>query len=186
MSLCLQACGCRTVPLATASGTLYIVLVVINHNTTYWQQHQSRFLCIRMLSSHLQLAMRKSNMVMSELEPLVSWIHVNTGDYPVDNTYLWFIIPQLLNGPLLPACFHESIRVHLCPGSHAPPRGCSLVCGMPPFSIRYLVVDVLEFIYHWEKVHGWSVRERRGFWSWCPWCCSRVCPDTTAIDSEMR
>ena len=33
---------------------------------------------------------------------------------------------------------------------------------------------------------GWSVREWRGFWSWCLWCCSHVCPDTTATDSEMR
>ena len=27
----------------------------------------------------------------------------------IDNTYLWFIIPQLLNGHLLSACLYDSV-----------------------------------------------------------------------------
>ena len=36
---------------------------------------------------------------------------------PVDNTYLWFIIPQLLNGLSSMLISMTGIRVHQCPGS---------------------------------------------------------------------
>ena len=73
---------------------LYII-VVVNHDTTYWQQHhtviphQTQFTCTK----ECYIIRTGCNFNPHSKE----WNYQQYND-PIDNTYLWFIIPQLLNG----------------------------------------------------------------------------------------
>ena len=50
------------------------------------------------------------------------------------------------------SCLHDSIWVHLCPGPLHHPGVAHWSMWYATFSIRYLVVSVLDTFYHWEKV----------------------------------
>ena len=52
---------------------------------------------------------------------------------PVDNTYLWFIIPQLLNG-LSSLLVSMTVFEFICAQAPRTTQDCSLVCGMPPLA----------------------------------------------------
>ena len=62
---------------------------------------------------------------------------------PVDNTYLWFIIPQLLNGL---SSLLVSMTVFEFISAQAPRTTQGLLIGLwyATFSIRYLVVGILD------------------------------------------
>ena len=60
---------------------------------------------------------------------------------PVDNTYLWIIIPQLLNGMLVSMTVFEFIS------AQAPRTTQGLLIGLwyATFSVRFLVVGILDY-----------------------------------------
>ena len=66
-----------------------------------------------------------------------------TGDDPVDNTYLWFIIPQLLNG-LSSLFVSMTVFEFICAQAPRTTQGLLIGLWYATFSIRYLVVDVLD------------------------------------------
>ena len=72
-----------------------------------------------------------------KLIAFIHWYYISCEitDNPIDNTYLLFIIPQLLNGL---SCLLVFITVLEFICAQAPrttiPRGYSLVCGVPPLA----------------------------------------------------
>ena len=68
-------------------------------------------------------------------------IHVNTSTNPVDNIYLWFIIPQLLNG-LSSLLVSMTVFEFICAQAPRTTQGLLIGLWYATFSIRYLVVGV--------------------------------------------
>ena len=66
-----------------------------------------------------------------------------TVDYPVDNTYLWFIIPQLLNG-LSSLLVSMTVFEFICAQAPRTTQGLFIGLWYATFSIRYLVVGILD------------------------------------------
>ena len=62
---------------------------------------------------------------------------------PVDNTYLWFIIPQLLNG-LASLLVSMTVFEFICAQAPRTTQGLLIGLWYATFSIRYLVVGVLD------------------------------------------
>ena len=102
---------------------LYII-VVVNYDTSHsWSQHHT---CSNHtgIYKYMYKYLPTSDCIRNQLQHVISSNMVN-------NAYLWFIIPQLLNGfsSLLVSMTVFSSSV---PRLLALPRGYSLVCGMPP------------------------------------------------------
>ena len=117
---------------------LYII-VVVNHDTTYWQQHHS------VVPNGTQYPpSRQCYIICTGCEFLFGSNSLDCQQYndPVDNTYLWFIIPQLLNGL-------SSLLVSMTVfeiSAQAPRTTQGLLIGLwyATFSVRYLVVGILQ------------------------------------------
>ena len=62
---------------------------------------------------------------------------------PVDNTYLWFIIPQLLNG-LSSLLVSMTVFEFICAQAPRTTQGLFIGLWYATFSIRYLVVGILD------------------------------------------
>ena len=62
---------------------------------------------------------------------------------PVDNSYLWFIIPQLLNG-LSSLLVSMTVFEFICAQAPRTTQGLLIGLWYATFSIRYLVVGVLD------------------------------------------
>ena len=73
------------------------------------------------------------------------WIrHKNiTTDNPVDNTYLWFIIPQLLNG-LSSLLVSMTVFEFICAQAPRTTQGLLIGLWYATFSIRYLLVGLVD------------------------------------------
>ena len=106
---------------------VFYIIVVVNHDTTYWQQHHTaipygQFLPVR-------------ECFLSRICPSTYCHQYND---PVDNTYLWFIIPQLLNGL---SSLLVSMTVFEFISAQAPRTTQGLLIGLwyATFSIRYIV-----------------------------------------------
>ena len=114
--------------LSLVQVVLYIV--VINHDSKYWLEHSS----VACVSNNEQYYRYSANVVCFKIRIGFNFnASCETTDNPVDNTYLWFIIPQILNAwSLLSACLHDCFRVHLCPGSSHYPGTAhwSVVCHL--------------------------------------------------------
>ena len=70
----------------------FYIIVVLNHDDTYWQKHHS--------ASSIPSHHTRFSVIHTCFKIRVGINHHDnrkTFDDPVDNTYLWFIIPQLLN-----------------------------------------------------------------------------------------
>ena len=106
---------------------LYII-VVVNHDTTYWQQHHT-------VVPNETLS-RQCYFIRTGLFASVD---------PVDNTYLWFIIPQILNGL---SSLLVSMTVFEFISAQAPRTTQGVLIGLwyATFSIRYLVVGILNHL----------------------------------------
>ena len=118
---------------------LYII-VVVNHDTTYWQQHHS------VISPEPYFPpSRKCHIIRTGCFFYYPSISLDCHQYndPVDNTYLWFIIPQLLNGL---SSLLVSMTVFEFISAQAPRTTQGLLIGLwyATFSIRYLVVGILD------------------------------------------
>ena len=110
---------------------LYII-VVVNHDTTYWQQHHTN---VASYTNPMQcLIIRKF---------ILNHHYVEYNDDPVDNTYLWFIIPQLLNG-LSSLLVSMTVFEFICAQAPRTTQGLLIGLWYATFSIRYLAVGILD------------------------------------------
>ena len=118
---------------------LYII-VVVNHDTTYWQQHHSVI-----PNETYYPPSRQCYIIRTGCEFLYGLDTLDCQQYndPVDNTYLWFIIPQLLNGL---SSLLVSMTVFEFISAQAPRSTQGMLIGLwyATFSIRYLVVGILN------------------------------------------
>ena len=116
---------------------LYII-VVINHDITYWQQHRSDLIVSDAFLNYTTI--KKCHEVRVGVFLNGS---CQTGNDPVDNTYLWFIVPQLLNG-LSSLLVSMTVFEFICAQAPRTTQGLLIGLWYATFSIRYLVVDVLD------------------------------------------
>ena len=106
---------------------LYII-VVVNHDTSHWPQHNTND-----KYSYQQL-------------PSCKCLRDQLGydlPLPVDNTYLWFIIPQLLNG-LSSLLVSMTVFEFICAQAPRTTQGLFIGLWYATFSIGYLVVGILD------------------------------------------
>ena len=107
--------------------TIYIN-IVLNRDTTYWQQYLSNLRLDNQTSpTNICYVIRMKKMVND----------------PVDNTYLWFIIPQLLNG-LSSLLVSMTVFEFICAQAPRTTQGLLIGLWYATFSIRYLVVGILD------------------------------------------
>ena len=118
---------------------LYII-VVVNHDTTYWQQHHT---IIPRESNYLPG--KQCYIIRTGCEFLFGSNSLVCQQYndPVDNTYLWFIIPQLLNG-LSSLLVSMTVFEFICAQAPRTTQGLLIGLWYATFSIRYLVVGILD------------------------------------------
>ena len=118
---------------------LYII-VVVNHDTTYWQQHHSAFPSSAVhTTTRMCLIIRK---VCDYNYSFQNW-HCQQYNDPVDNTYLWLIIPQLLNG-LSSLLVSMTVFEFICAQAPRTTQGLLIGLWYATFSIRYLAVGILD------------------------------------------
>ena len=117
---------------------LYII-VVVNHDTTYWQQH------------HTVVPYQKVYTASSECYSIrtgcdIHQRHLHCQQYndPDDNTYLWFIIPQLLNG-LSSLLVSMTVFEFICAQAPRTTQGLLIGLWYATFSIRYLI-GILDYL----------------------------------------
>ena len=79
-----------------------------------------------------------------------------TTDNPVDNTYLWFIIPQLLNG-LSSLLVSMTVFEFICAQAPRTTQGLLIGLWYATFSIRYLLVGLVD-AFLFEKT-SWLIFE---------------------------
>ena len=117
---------------------LYII-VVVNHDTTYWQQHRSNETDFSPSG--------KCYMIRSgcDCECISHFYILQCQQYndPVDNTYLWFVIPQLLNG-LSSLLVSMTVFEFICAQAPRTTQGLLIGLWYATFSIRFLVVGILD------------------------------------------
>ena len=112
---------------------LYII-VVMNHDTSHWPHPHS----------HIPGAIITKNTTCSDIRTshLLNQTEYLVND-PVDNTYLWFIIPQLLNG-LSSLLVSMTVFEFICAQAPRTTQGLFIGLWYATFSIRYLVVGILD------------------------------------------
>ena len=118
---------------------LYII-VVVNHDTTYWQQHHT------VLPSETRYTRTKECYIIRTGCNFIGYLKIwNCQQYndPVDNTYLWFIIPQLLNG-LSSLLVSMTVFEFICAQAPRTTQGLLIGLWYATFSIRYLAVSILD------------------------------------------
>ena len=114
------------------------LIVVINHDTTYWQQHHTVF------PNETQFPpSRERYNIRSGCGFVYGNLDCQQYNDPVDNTYLWFIIPQLLNG-LSSLLVSMTVFEFICAQAPRTTQGLLIGLWYATFSIRYLVVGVLN------------------------------------------
>ena len=125
--------------LSLVQVVLYII-VVINHDSKYWSEHSS-VACATQIYPHdrdspgevcFKIKIRQLHNISCE-----------STDNPVDNTYLWFIIPQLLNG-LSFLLVSMTVFEFICAQAPRTTQGLLIGLWYATFSIRYLVVDLVD------------------------------------------
>ena len=119
---------------------VFYIIVVINHDSNYWLQHSS-VPCVlnnrhsfRYNAGILCFKIRFENTFNTTCE---------TTDNPVDNTYLWFIIPQLFNG-LSSLLVSMTVFEFICAQAPRTTQGLLIGLWYATFSVRYLLVDLVD------------------------------------------
>ena len=126
--------------LSLVQVVLYII-VVINHDSKYWSEHSSTGCIINNSSlyrynpDHLCYKIRFGFTFNSSCE--------SVKDNPVDNTYLWLIIPQLLNG-LSSLLVSMTVFEFICAQAPRTTQGLLIGLWYATFSIRYLLVGLVD------------------------------------------
>ena len=116
---------------------LYII-VVMNQGATPWYQ----------LSTELHVHVKRYSPIRacSIIRTGYVTIHNNScvpNNDHIDNTYLWFIIPQLLNG-FTSLLVSMTVFEFICAQAPRTTQGLLIGLWYATFSIRYLVVGVLD------------------------------------------
>ena len=118
---------------------VFYIIVVINHDSKYWLQHSS-VPCVL------------NNYKFDRYSPALACLKIRFGtidnscettDNPVDNTYLWFIIPQLLNG-LSSLLVSMTMFEFICAQAPRTTQGLLIGLWYATFSIRYLLVGLVD------------------------------------------
>ena len=120
--------------LSLVQVVLYII-VVINHDSKYWLQHSSTAYVLNNDFNSLYHYSPENMCIRIRLQNI-------TTDNPVDNTYLWFIIPQLLNG-LSSLLVSMTVFEFICAQAPRTTQGL-LILWYATFSIRYLLVGLVD------------------------------------------
>ena len=126
--------------LSLVQVVLYII-VVINHDSKYWSEHSSTGCIINNNSlfrydpDHLCYKIRFGLTFNGSCE--------SVKDNLVDNTYLWFIIPQLLNG-LSSLLVSMTVFEFICAQAPRTTQGLLIGLWYATFSIRYLLVGLVD------------------------------------------
>ena len=115
------------------------VIVVVNHDTTYWQQQHHTYLYFPTAYS----ASEKCRMIRTGCFFAENVWHCQHYNDPVDNTYLWFIIPQLLNG-LSSLLVSMTVFEFICAQAPRTTQGLLIGLWYATFSIRYFAADILD------------------------------------------
>ena len=124
--------------LSLVQVVLYII-VVINHDSKYWSEHSS-VECILKNSSYFRY---NSGIVCLKIRFGQHFNSCESTDNPVDNTYLWFIIPQLLNG-LSSLLVSMTVFEFICAQAPRTTQGLLIGLWYATFSIRYLLVGLVD------------------------------------------
>ena len=124
--------------LSLVQVVLYII-VVINHDSKYWSQRNS-IACVLSLKPH---DIFSPDAICLKIRFKLSNISCDFTDNPVDNTYLWFIIPQLLNG-LSSLLVSMTVFEFICAQAPRTTQGLFIGLWYATFSIRYLLVDLVD------------------------------------------
>ena len=121
--------------LSLVQVVLYII-VVINHDSKYWSQHSSTAYVLNNDFNYLYHYSPENMCIRIRLQNI-------TTDNPVDNTYLWFIIPQLLNG-LSSLFVSMTVFEFICAQAPRTTQGLLIGLWYATFSIRYLLVGLVD------------------------------------------
>ena len=124
--------------LSLVQVVLYII-VVINHDSKYWLQHSS-VACV--VDIHQHYVYSPVDVCLKMRFKLFN-NSCETTDNPVDNTYLWLIIPQLLNG-LSSLLVSMTVFEFICAQAPRTTQGLLIGLWYATFSIRYLLVDLVD------------------------------------------
>ena len=118
--------------------------IVLYHDASYWHLHHTAI-----YNSSVHQA--------SFFSPVKTClkIRMQTND-PVDNTYLWLIIPQLLNG-LSSLFVSMTVLEFICAQAPRTTQGLLIGLWYATYSIRYLVVGILDTVI--VKRRSWLICE---------------------------
>ena len=126
--------------LSLVQVVLYII-VVINHDSKYWSEHSWTGCIINNISAyrynpdHLCYKIRIGSTFNGSCESIK--------DNPVDNTEIWFIFPQLLNG-LSSLLVSMTVFEFICAQAPRTTQGLLIGLWYATFSIRYLLVELVD------------------------------------------
>ena len=118
---------------------VFYIIVVINHDSKYWLQHSSVPRVIKLFPHYRYSTGNACLKIRFGLFNLSS----EMTDDPVDNTYLWFIIPQLLNG-LSSLLVFMTVFEFICAQAPRTTQGLLIGLWYATFSIRYLFVSLVD------------------------------------------
>ena len=119
---------------------LYII-VVVNYDTSHsWSQHHT---CSNHtgIYKYMYKYLPTSDCIRNQLQHV--GYHLTCIPLPVNNAYLWFIIPQLLNG-FSSLLVSMTVFEFICAQAPRTTQGLLIGLWYATFSIRYLVVGVLD------------------------------------------
>ena len=129
------------------------IIVVINHDSKYWLEHSSVDCDVNIHQYYRYSA----NVVCFKIRIGFNFnFSCETADNPVDNTYLWFIIPQLLNG-LSSLLVSMTVFEFICAQAPRTTQGLLIGLWYATFSIRYLLVGLVD-AFLFEKT-SWLIFE---------------------------
>ena len=129
------------------------IIVVVNHDTTYWQQHHT------VIPNGTHFSISGDCYVIRTgcaFNPYLGFWHCQQYNDPVDNTYLWFIIPQLLNG-LSSLLVSMTVFEFICAQAPRTTQGLLIGLWYATFSIRFLVVNILDYFI--TEKRSWLISE---------------------------
>ena len=115
-------------------------IVVVNHDTTYWQQHHTVIHHKNKFSHAKECCIIRTG---CNFNPHLEIWNCQQYNDPVDNTYLWFIIPQLLNG-LSSLLVSMTVFEFICAQAPRTTQGLLIGLWYATFSIRYIAVGILD------------------------------------------
>ena len=131
---------------------VFYIIVVINHDSKYWLQHSSVD-CVLKILPHLRYSPVDA---CFKIRFKLFKTSCETTDNPVDNTYLWFIIPQFLNG-LSSLLVSMTVFEFICAQAPRTTQGLLIGLWYATFSIRYLLVGLVDALLFEKK--SWLIFE---------------------------